>query len=157
VYLTRHSHAGRHRNPHCSCRTMASKAGSPRRREAVGPAGLKRTWPTFKRPRPEFRGETDRRGRSVPSSPPEKAIVLCMDEKSVRLRWTGPSRRLPISRGGRRRLPRLSATSATFVRALGRADRQSYGTMPATVTAIPSFEVPRHHRPRGLPKHLRCT
>ena len=84
VELTRHSTPDS--QTHWSCRTMAAKAG-------VSPATVQRVWAarglkphlveTLRlSEQPEVRGETDR-CRSVSTSVlPEKAIVLCMDEKS---------------------------------------------------------------------------
>src|SRR5271166_5838889 len=133
VHLTRHSTP--EGQTHWSCRTMAATAG-------VSPATVQRVWAarglkphlvkTFKLSNdPKFEKLIDVVGLYL--NPPDKAIVLCMDEKSSRT-GTGPDPAVAAHEAGAGADddPRLQAQRHRhLVRGAGRADRHGYRAMPA--------------------------
>ena len=149
---------------HWSCRTMAATAG-------VSTSTVQRVWharglkphlvETFKLSNdPRFEEKLiDVVGLYM--NPPEKAIVLCMDEKSSvqALDRTQPS--LPMVKGrARDDDPRLQAQRHHHVvRGTGRADRHSDRAMPAAAPPSGVSEVPRtidREVPEDLTMHLIC-
>ena len=135
VHLTRHSTPDG--QTHWSCRTMAAKAG-------VSPATVQRVWAarglkphlveTFKLSNdPKFEEKLiDVAGLYL--NPPEKAIVLCTGREVLHT-GAGPDPAVAADEAGAGADddPRLPAPRHRHVvRGAGRADRQSYRTMPAS-------------------------
>ena len=135
---------------HWSCRSMAKAAG-------VSPATVQRVW-SARGLKPHlvrtFKLSNDRRFDEklidvvgVYLNPPDKAVVLCMDEKSQiqALDRTQPS--LPLKKGpGRNHDPRLQAQRDNDpVRRAERADRSGDRPMSSHAPQLRVLEVLAHH------------